>query len=113
VTTENADNRTSNKLWKLYEMKDRGLVLAKDFMQISNSRGARIIAVGIRSDGVYVFKKPLRQVTPPTLSDVFIIFRPKDVVQRNLGRIVSDRDTAEICAAYKFNSRELLNVVRR
>ena len=100
----------SEQVWRLYEMPDHGLILARNMVQNSPAYGRRLITVGIRGDGVYVFDTPKM---PPEMSSLFIKFSPQHIMQSRLCRLFSRLDTGEICAVYQYNRSCLLHLIRR
>lgn len=102
-----------DKQWRLLELPDWSLMLAKSMAHYSTRYPGRYnpVAVGIRSNGVYLYREPLSVVCPPREASQFLYLPPRDINLAKLVELFSPNEAAEVTAAFRLNRKWLLNLV--
>jgi hypothetical protein len=103
-----------DKVWRLITMSDKGLMLAKSrFAHRSQKYPYRFvpIVVGVRRNGLYLYRKPLSASNPPRQEDLFLYIAPHHIEPQLLSGLFTLMEGAEITAAFRLNRRELLTLV--
>ncbi len=114
--TWHAHNRNRNVTdgrWRLFELADRSLVLARDVGTSSPElvRRRRSIAVCILSNGVSLHKRPLAKAVPPTVADRIIFIPARELNINRLQELFDHQTAVEILALFNLNRKNLLNLI--